>query len=99
MQVNTTDRSSLDSGGFAPDVLRTSLYFVEQSSDFDTALDPSLTFAGAANYCPVLVGALAGARYGASTISLHHLNSNKMINADLVARISKVADDLAAGWE
>ena len=46
--------------GFAPDVLRTALYFVENSRDFNSALDPSLTFAGSANYCPVIVGALAG---------------------------------------
>jgi hypothetical protein len=32
-------------------------------------LQKSIEFAGPANYCPVLVGSLAGARWGASSIS------------------------------
>src|SRR5262249_5800330 len=55
-------------GGFAPDVLRAALYFVGTSACFTKALDWSLAFAGPSNYCPVLVGAIAGARLGASAV-------------------------------
>ncbi|MCA9715424.1 MAG: ADP-ribosylglycohydrolase family protein [Myxococcales bacterium] len=53
-----------DRGGFAPAVLRAALHFVDAARDFDGALAPALRFAGVANDCPVLVGALAGARWG-----------------------------------
>lgn len=93
-----TERCSLDRGGFAPDVLRTALYFVENSRDFNSALDPSLTFAGSANYCPVIVGALAGARYGRSAIHEAHFTSNRELNPALLTRLGSVADSLAEGW-
>ena len=57
-----------NNGGFAPDVLRAALHFVGRSACFTEALEMSLAFAGPANYCPVLVGAIAGARWGASAI-------------------------------
>jgi hypothetical protein len=50
-------------GGFAPDVLRAAVYFVGTSPGFAEALQRSLAFAGPANYCPVLVGAIAGSRW------------------------------------
>jgi ADP-ribosylglycohydrolase len=56
-----------NNGGFAPDVLRGAVYFVGTSEDFAEALERSLAFAGPANYCPVLVGAIAGARWGATS--------------------------------
>ncbi|ELR11124.1 uncharacterized protein ACA1_387230 [Acanthamoeba castellanii str. Neff] len=106
-----TERCSLDRGGtsewsailsvilsFAPDVLRTALYFVENSRDFNSALDPSLTFAGSANYCPVIVGALAGARYGRSAIHEAHFTSNRELSPALLTRLGSVVDSLAAGW-
>ena len=54
-----------NNGGFAPDVLRAALHFVGSSACFTEALDRSLAFAGPSNYCPVLVGAVAGVRWGA----------------------------------
>jgi ADP-ribosylglycohydrolase len=54
--------------GFAPHVLDAALYFVHQHADFETALAASSTFAGGANYCPVLVGAIGGARWGRGAI-------------------------------
>ena len=59
---------SLDAGGFSPHVLRAALHFVSGAASFDGALDAAVSFAGAANYCPVLVGALAGARWGAGAV-------------------------------
>lgn len=54
-----TDRS-----GFAPGAFASALWFVDRGGDFDEALRASLEFAGPANYCPVLVGVIAGARWG-----------------------------------
>jgi len=64
---------SLARGGFAPDVLQAAVYFVTANVSFDAALAASLTFAGPANYCPVLVGSIGGARWGASAIHDQHL--------------------------
>src|SRR5262249_14711989 len=55
-------------GGFAPEVLRAAVYFVGSSSSFSEALGRSVAFAGPANYCPVLVGAIGGARWGSAAI-------------------------------
>ena len=52
-----------NNGGFAPDVLSAAVFFVGTSGSFTEALEMSLAFAGPANYCPVLVGAIAGARW------------------------------------
>jgi ADP-ribosylglycohydrolase len=82
-----------NNGGFAPDVLRAALHFVGTLSGFSEALARSLAFAGPANYCPVLVGAISGARWGASaipTIALAHVH--------ILARVEAAAQGLAAGW-
>ena len=80
-------------GGFAPDVLRAAVYFVNQSDCFADALDRSLAFAGPSNYCPVLVGAIAGGRWGASPIPPSSLS-----HVDILPRVKAVAEALAAGW-
>ena len=41
-------------GGFAPDVLRAAVHFVDILDSLSTALTRSIDFAGPANYCPVL---------------------------------------------
>jgi ADP-ribosylglycohydrolase len=60
--LSLTRTPRLNSGGFAPDVLQAAVFFVANNSTFDTALSEALRFAGPANYCPVLVGSIAGAR-------------------------------------
>ena len=82
-----------NNGGFAPDVLRTALHFVGTSGHFAEALDRSLVFAGPANYCPVLVGAIAGARWGASAIT-----PSSLAHVDVLPRVRVVAEALSAGW-
>jgi ADP-ribosylglycohydrolase len=80
-------------GGFAPDVLRAALHFVGSSACFTEALGRSLAFAGPSNYCPVLLGAIAGARWGASAIpppALAHVEN--------LPRVRATAEVLAAGW-
>lgn len=54
----------LERGGHAPEVLRTAISFLSANRHFASALQASLDFAGPANYSPVLVGAIAGARWG-----------------------------------
>ena len=80
-------------GGFAPAVLRAALHFVGTSACFAEALERSLAFAGAANYCPVLVGAIAGARWGASAIP-----PSSLTHVDVLPRVFAAAEALAAGW-
>jgi ADP-ribosylglycohydrolase len=60
-------------GGFAPDVLQAAVHFVTVNPSFDAALAAGLAFAGPANYCPVLVGAIGGARWGVHPIQAEHL--------------------------
>jgi len=82
-----------NNGGFAPDVLRAAVYFVGTSGSFAEALERSLAFAGAANYCPILVGAIAGARSGASAIK-----PSSLAHVDILPMVQKAADALASGW-
>ena len=79
--------------GFAPDVLRAAVYFVGTSADFGEALERSVSFAGAANYSPVLVGAIAGARWSALAIP-----ASLLAHANLLPRVRAVAEALSATW-
>lgn len=81
-----------NNGGFAPDVLRAALHFVGTSASFAEALERSLAFAGPANYCPVLVGAIAGARWGVSAIP-----QAALAHVDILPRVRATAAALAAG--
>jgi ADP-ribosylglycohydrolase len=82
-----------DNGGFAPEVLRAAVYFVGSSAGFTEALEPSLVFAGQSNYCPVLVGAVAGARWGASTVPALALG-----HVEILPSVRTAAEALASGW-
>jgi ADP-ribosylglycohydrolase len=81
------------SGGFAPDVLRAALYFVGTSACFAEALGRSLDFAGPANYCPVLVGTVGGARLGASAIL-----PSALAHVETLFGVRAAAEALASGW-
>ena len=82
-----------NNGGFAPDVLRAALHIVGTSACFAGALERSLAFAGPSNYCPVLVGAIAGARWGASAVP-----PPALAHVEILPRVRAAADALAAGW-
>jgi ADP-ribosylglycohydrolase len=82
-----------NNGGYAPDVLRAALFFVGTSGCFTEALDRSLAFAGPSNYSPVLVGAVAGARWGASVIP-----PSALAHVAILPRIRTAAETLASGW-
>jgi ADP-ribosylglycohydrolase len=81
-----------NNGGYAPDVLRAALFFGGTSACFTEALDRSLGFAGPSNYCPVLVGAVAGARWGASAIP-----PSALAHVDILPRVREAAETLAPG--
>ncbi len=80
-------------GGFAPEVLRAAVHFVGSSSNFTEALERSLSFAGSANYSPVLVGAIGGARWGRSAI-----DPQSLTDPEIRQRVEAAADGLAEGW-
>src|SRR5262245_4221609 len=80
-------------GGFAPEVLRAAMYFVGSSSSFTEALERSVVFAGPANYCPVLVGAIGGARWRSSAIP-----APALAHVDILRRVETSAHGLAAAW-
>jgi ADP-ribosylglycohydrolase len=80
----------LSRGGFTPDVLVAAIHFVDQAGDFEQALEASLAFAGAANYCPVLVGPLAGLRWG-----VPEATGYPPVNRPLRARVEGLAERLA----
>lgn len=81
----------LSRGGYAPEVLRAAVHLVAGNSSFADALAGSIAFAGPANYCPVLVGAIGGARWGASSIP-----EGMMAHCEVLTRVRRVADQLAS---
>ena len=79
--------------GFAPHVLQAAVHFVHTHHELTAALDAALLFAGPANYCPVLVGAIGGARWGAAHIEMRHLN-----HCTIVSQVQAIAEKLALPW-
>jgi ADP-ribosylglycohydrolase len=67
------DYEGLVPSGFAPETLQAAVHFVHSASCFAEALAASLRFAGSANYAPVLVGAIGGARWGMQSIPASEL--------------------------
>ena len=57
------DLNELKGDGYAPNVLAASMYFLYTSDNLEDAIDSSIDFAGPANYCPVLVGAIGSAKW------------------------------------
>jgi ADP-ribosylglycohydrolase len=93
--LETSARDSLSPGGFAPEVLRAAVAFVGSASSAPEALERAIDFAGPANYCPILVGSFAGARWGAQAIPATLLQ----LHAPLLAPLSETAQGLARGWK
>jgi ADP-ribosyl-[dinitrogen reductase] hydrolase len=80
-------------GGYSPVVLGTAINFLRTSSTLADALARSIAFAGPANYCPVLVGSIGGARWGMSAVPETLLPSGT-----LKKRIEAAAACLARLW-
>jgi len=84
---------SLVRDGFAPHVLHAAVHFVHNADRLASALDAALAFAGPANYCPVLVGAIGGARWGVAQIEERYLS-----HCIIVPQVYHIADRLAYSW-
>ena len=92
--LDPANSAPLSPGGFAPYALRAAVHFVGQHRSFSDALTASLSFAGPANYCPVLVGAIGSARWGAAAITPQCL-----AHCDILMRVQMAAESLANDWE
>jgi ADP-ribosylglycohydrolase len=92
--VQVQQGADLSRGGFAPEVLRAAIHFLDSSDSLSAALARSIEFAGPDNYCPVLVGSIGGARWGRSQIEDEDLRHE----GTLLPRLTVVALDLARGW-
>ena len=81
-------RSSKPSGngGFAPDVLKATVYYITKNTNFEKALNKSIEFAGSDNYCPILVGSIGGARWRKLSIP-----KKALTHCDFTSRIENVA--------
>lgn len=88
-------REDLSNGGYSPDTLRAAAWFAQHAEDPVSALAEAKKFAGPANYCPVLVGALLGARFGARAFDDALLAHHPAAHA---AEIKAAAWALAAHW-
>jgi len=94
LALEPTETDRLVPSGFAPETLQAAVHLVRHASCLHDALAASLRFAGGANYAPVLVGAIGGARWGARAISAsdlgHCLDLGRVeAVAEAVARIGE----------
>jgi len=92
--LQTNSKLALKKGGLAPDVLTAAVYFINKGKSFVEALNEAITFAGPANYCPVVVGAIGGAKWGDDNIPRSELS-----HCDILHRVQTVADLLAEQWQ
>jgi hypothetical protein len=67
---------------------------VGTSESLSGALERSIDFAGPANYCPVLVGSIGGARWGAASVPATLLTRHEQ----QLPRLHSVHATLARGW-
>jgi len=93
--LDVCEPEELARGGFAPDVLRAAVRFVDQADCLGAALGRAIDFAGPANYCPVLVGSIGGARWGWTQVEPSLVEHH----GELVPRLTEVARALAGGWK
>lgn len=80
-------------GGYAPEVLQTALHFVGRHRSLEEALAAAIDYAGPANYCPVLVGVIGGARWCADDALLGRFPPTVPVE-----RLERLAGALTAGW-
>jgi len=93
LQPALTTCEDLSEGGFAPQTLRAAVWYLHRSSHLAEALSASRAFAGPDNHCPVLVGAIGGARWGADAIPQEEVEGNP-----LGRELREVAESFSSGW-
>lgn len=69
--------------GYSPEVLRATIYMLRTQTTCESTLKSAFAFAGAGNYCPVTVGAIAGTCYGYAKIPQDWLKRHAKISDDL----------------
>lgn len=77
--------------GFAPEVLAAAIRFVDGADTFESAMREALARDSGANYVPVLVGSIGGARWGRTAVSnrsLERHGDNVKSLENLVRRLS-----------
>ena len=84
----------LNNGGYAPDALVAALWFLFNNRTFEDAIKQSKEFAGAANYCPVLVGLIGGSMYGYKEIKPFLKNISKDNLEEVTSSISSIFNDV-----
>ena len=85
----------LHQGGYSPGTLRAGLHFAQGATNPAEALAAAKRFAGPANYCPVLTGALLGAAFGAGAVDDDLLKHHP---PEHIAEIKAAAWGLARTW-
>jgi len=88
-EASPRDEAELHQDGFSPLVLDAALHFLTVHGTFGKALTASLEFAGQANYCPVLVGAIGGALYGVKAVP-PVMVAHRQFTPDVFAGIDRV---------
>jgi len=83
-------------GGLASDALRAALHFYVRANDPLAMLAAAKAFAGPSNYCPVLLGALLGARHGADIFDNASLSHHP---GERVSEVRDVAWAMADRWQ
>ena len=94
VEPDSPARKQLHAGGYSPGTLHTALAFARTPRYPAASLLAAKDFAGPDNYCPVLVGAFLGARFGAGAFE-GHLRHHPRAH---VARINEAAWGLADLW-
>jgi len=96
--VGSVQIANLSKDGYAPAVLQAALYFLNHEKSFSEALNASISFAGSGNFCPVLVGSIGGARYGANVILEAKDDLLKHCDPELVDRVSLNIEKMRSLW-
>jgi len=96
LTMETRPQAHLSTGGESPLTLEAALWFIINCNGFNETLYRSLEFAGEANYCPVLVGTLAGIIYGCAQITetdISHKETKRIVD-----RVKQLAENFAKDW-
>ena len=89
--LHPADYETLVPSGFVPETLQAAVHFVHRASCFEDALAASLRFAGGANYAPVLVGVIGGARWG-----VREIPASELAHCLDLHRVSQIAQTIGA---
>mmetsp|Transcript_45389 Transcript_45389/g.97304 ORF Transcript_45389/g.97304 Transcript_45389/m.97304 type:complete len:348 (-) Transcript_45389:287-1330(-) len=93
-------RKALSAGGFCIHTFAAGLHFAVLADVPEEALRQAKVFAGRDNYCPVVTGALLGARFGGSSLKplLRTTSHSPVTYRKFMVRATHVASLLADGW-